>query len=85
MGSSTLNDFDIELVRLFLKNITLYPVGTEVMLNTGQRARVIQIPVDFPLRPTLEILESNGSDKNTTVGRLELLKETTVFITSIIT
>lgn len=84
MGSSTLNYFDIELVRLFLKNITLYPVGTEVMLNTGQRAQVVDIPVDFPLRPTLKILESNGNDKSGTEDQLELLKETTVFITSII-
>ncbi|PKM83845.1 MAG: hypothetical protein CVU88_00925 [Firmicutes bacterium HGW-Firmicutes-13] len=84
MGSSSLNDFDIELVRLFLKNITLYPIGTEVVLNTGQRARVVHIPVDFPLRPTLQIMEPDGLDQWIPAGRLELLKETTVFITSII-
>ena len=59
MADCTLNKLDIELVKAFLKYIILYPIGTRVLLSDGRYGRVIKIHADFPLRPTLEILEED--------------------------
>ncbi len=84
MGGSSINDFDLELTRIFVKSITLYPIGTEVMLNTGQQAKVIEVPQSFPLRPKIEIIEPGNMISDRPSPKLDLLKERTVFITKII-
>ncbi|SNR96999.1 HDIG domain-containing protein [Anaerovirgula multivorans] len=64
------------LVRKFIHNIAIYPLGTKVLLNTGEEGIVIGINKDFPLRPVVKIVEGN-------IIR-NLLVELTVFIKEII-
>jgi len=48
--------FDIRFVRAFLANITPYPAGSLVRLNTGEVAIVLENRRDLPLRPKIRIL-----------------------------
>ncbi|MBD2844899.1 HD-GYP domain-containing protein [Paenibacillus sp. IB182496] len=54
--------FDLELIRLFCKHISIYPLATTVVLNTGQ---VGVVSANDPLalhRPTIRIVtEADGS------------------------
>lgn len=84
IGDSALNRLDLEIVRVFLSSIVLYPVGTEVVLSDGRQARVVLINDGFPLRPVLEVLESNDSGDWTPAGILHLLEHPTLFIAQVI-
>lgn len=64
------------LVRKFIHNIAVYPLGTKVLLNTGEEGIVIRINKDFPLRPIVKIVEGNRTRN--------LLVELTVFIKEIV-
>jgi HD-GYP domain-containing protein (c-di-GMP phosphodiesterase class II) len=84
MGDSAQNRLDIELVKIFLNNIVLYPLGAEVILSDGRQARVVRVHQGFPLRPVLEVLEHGGSGVSVPPGVLDLLEHPTLFITKII-
>ena len=84
IGDSALNRLDLEIVRVFLSSIVLYPVGTEVILSDGRQARVILINDGFPLRPVLEVLESTDSGTRIPVGVVHLLEHPTLFIKRVV-
>ncbi len=47
--------FDPELVAAFLKRVAIYPVGTRVALNTGEKGVVIKTHKNFPTQPVIRI------------------------------
>ncbi len=48
---SMTEELDIEVMRCFLESVILYPVGTDVELNTGEWARVVENEPSAALRP----------------------------------
>ena len=44
-------ELDIEAMRCFMESVILYPVGTDVDLSNGERARVIENRPHYVLRP----------------------------------
>ena len=52
--------FDDEIVKAFLKRVAPYPVGTVVLLNTGERAVVLQNNLTWPLRPVIASLDKEA-------------------------
>lgn len=48
--------FDETYGRIFLSRISFYSPGTKVILNTGEEAIVISVPVDFPQRPLVRLI-----------------------------
>ena len=53
-------EFDPQLVEVFIKKIAVYPVGCEVVLSDGRHAVVVQNFERFPLRPLVKML-NNGA------------------------
>lgn len=47
--------FDPELVAVFLKRVAIYPVGTRVTLNTGEKGFVVETYKNFPTQPVVRI------------------------------
>ena len=45
------DDLDVSAMRSFLDSVILYPVGSTVSLNNGERARVVKNTPGYPLRP----------------------------------
>ncbi|MDW7674650.1 MAG: HD-GYP domain-containing protein [Bacillota bacterium] len=58
MASSGGQDFDPFLLQRFLESITLYPVGSVVMLNDGRIAVVIEQNRGCPARPVIRLIDS---------------------------
>ena len=56
------HQFDPEITRTFLGNIAIYPLGTLLRLNTGQKVAVVGCPKAFPTRPKVRILNPGGED-----------------------
>jgi HD-GYP domain-containing protein (c-di-GMP phosphodiesterase class II) len=52
--------FDLNLLRAFLNNAAIFPVGSLVRLNTGRTGYVVSNRVHFPLRPVVRLIEDYG-------------------------
>ncbi len=48
--------FDSVIIKLFIKSMGLYPVGSIVILNNGSIGRVKSIHQESPLRPLVELI-----------------------------
>jgi HD-GYP domain-containing protein (c-di-GMP phosphodiesterase class II) len=55
--------FDSEILKVFLKSMGIYPVGSIVILNDGSVAKVIRNHNQVPLRPIVRILVSSSGRK----------------------
>ncbi|UOF91838.1 HD-GYP domain-containing protein [Fodinisporobacter ferrooxydans] len=54
--------FDPVIVDVFVKTIAVYPIGTEVTLNTGEKAIVTGVDSTCPHRPNVRVLfDANGN------------------------
>jgi len=74
--------FDSEVLRVFIKSLGIYPIGSIVLLNDASIGRVIKIHGDAPLRPVLRLIVDKGGRKyaegDTSV--VDLLLEKSLFI-----
>ncbi len=77
--------FDPEVAKLFSTNIAVYPLGSTVRLNTGEKGVVIRIPKNYPTRPVIKVLcDSTGNLHQEEFPEVDLLKELTVFIDEVL-
>ncbi len=58
MIMSMTEELDINVMRSFLESVILYPVGTDVELSTGEKARVVENNPKYVLRPKVVGLSS---------------------------
>lgn len=63
--------FDRDLVRILLDELTLYPEGSWVELNSRQIGKVVKVNTALPLRPVVKIL--GGEEKTTDLSESSLL------------
>lgn len=80
--SQTYSDFPVELVRAFLKALSIYPIGSLIKLNTGEIALVIKVNERAIVRPTIRILLDSQGDfiPYSKIQDIDLIKDTTRFI-----
>lgn len=72
--------FDEKVVNTFLSFTAVYPAGTQVITNEGERAVVISQNVNFQDRPVIRILkDKNGNDVKDEVIK-DLVKVHNIFI-----
>ncbi|MDR9757308.1 MAG: HD-GYP domain-containing protein [Thermacetogeniaceae bacterium] len=77
--------FDPELARVFSTNIVVYPLGSLVRLNTGDKGFVVKIPKNYPTRPVVRIIKDSMQRKyRKNFPEIDLMKELTVFIEDVI-
>lgn len=62
MISGLMNRFELNLLKLFLNKLSMYPVGSYVLLSNGARARVIEANEGKMLRPSVHILDILEND-----------------------
>lgn len=76
---------DPAIVDLFLENVALYPVGTTVLLDTGEIGVVIEIYPKLPARPVIKaIVDKFGTLYRKKEKKLDLTKELTRFIVKVL-
>ncbi|MFO7820323.1 MAG: HD-GYP domain-containing protein [Halanaerobacter sp.] len=76
MISKSGTKFDTEFVRKFMKNIAIFPNGTTVKLNTGQKAIIAEQNNETPARPVIRIItdeEGNELEDYETVDLMDKL------------
>jgi HD-GYP domain-containing protein (c-di-GMP phosphodiesterase class II) len=72
--------FDQKLLSLFIKNISFYPIGSRVLLNSGETGIVIGIHRHLPFRPIVTIPNKDKGKERV----VDLSEELTLFIEKII-
>lgn len=85
MISVTMNKFDLNLLRVFLNRISMYPVGSYVELSDGSIAQVLDANNAKMLRPSLVIVrDSDGRVPRDGGNYLNLVLENQIYITKAI-
>jgi len=74
--------FDPDVLKVFIKTMGIYPIGSIVLLNNGALTRVIEVIGDAPLRPKVQVLvDEFGKVFTQEEGDvLDLLTEKSLFI-----
>ena len=59
--------FENKLIKILIERVGIYPVGSLVELNTKEKAQVIKLNSEVPLRPLVKIIcETNGEEAKET-------------------
>ncbi len=74
--------FDSEILKVFIKSLGIYPIGSIVLLNDASIGRVIKIHSDAPLRPVLRLIVDKSGRKYAEgdSSLVDLLQEKSLFI-----
>lgn len=80
MISVVMNRFDLNLLRMFLNKIAMYPVGSYVELSDGSIAQVLEANFSKMLRPGLIIVKEASGEITKKERFVNLLNDNTVYI-----
>lgn len=72
--------FDPEVVDSFVRYVTIYPVGTGVLLNTKERAIVVQANRQMPTRPLIRIVYDEMMKRKAVPREIDLSVTPDIFI-----
>jgi HD-GYP domain-containing protein (c-di-GMP phosphodiesterase class II) len=72
--------FDPEICRIFLQNMIPLLVGSNVLLNTGEKATVIRINKELLARPLIRVIFDKDGNKLATPIAKDLATDLTLFI-----
>lgn len=72
--------FSRELIKVLVKNLSAFPLGTTVRLNTGSLAVVSKVNRMFPMRPVVQLLEMKDEVLFETSTLIDLSKTPLVHI-----
>ncbi len=77
--------FDSNVLKVFIKTMGIYPIGSIVLLNDSSIGRVTIVHKDAPLRPNIKIIVDGEGNKTGQDGSfINLLKEKDLYITKAI-
>jgi HD-GYP domain-containing protein (c-di-GMP phosphodiesterase class II) len=79
--SSSKGKFPAKVVKVFLNQISFFPVGSQVKLNDRSAGRVITTNPEFPLKPTVEILYDHVGNRLKTPKIVDLSQQPLLYIT----
>lgn len=75
--------FDPELVRVFVENTAIYPIGSMVQLNSGATGVVVKNNRNLPTRPAVRLVTDPAGEDVQDI-ELDLMTNTTTFVTKVL-
>ena len=81
MTSKEINHFDQEMLDIFIRFIILYPVGSPVLLNSGEKAIVLAVNKNYPTKPIVRVLKDTSGNKLPTFVEKDLSNEEKLYVT----
>ena len=73
--------FSATLIKALLSEISVFPPGTLVRLNTGEVGRVVGVNRNHPLRPRVEIIADGKGQRLTTPKTTDLAEAPFLYVT----
>jgi HD-GYP domain-containing protein (c-di-GMP phosphodiesterase class II) len=78
------HQFDYNIVKVFIEHITTYPPGTCVLLNSGEKAIVVDVNKKYPSRPIIRMLTDRDGHGLREPVEVDLTKKNTLIISETI-
>ncbi len=76
--------FDPEILKIFVDNVAIYPLGTVVALSSGEVGVVVDMNRGHQTRPVVRIMFDRDSQKLHFIKEVDLSKYRDIFITRIL-
>jgi HD-GYP domain-containing protein (c-di-GMP phosphodiesterase class II) len=76
--------FPHHLLKALVDQLSIYPLGTTVRLNTGETGVVSQLNRQYPLRPILQVSEDSVSSHTPVSKTVDLRIETSLHIVEVV-
>ncbi len=76
--------FDADILKIFLQNVAIYPLGTVVSLSSGEVGVVVDINRGQQTRPVVRIMFDRDVQKVHFIKEVDLSKSRDIFITRIL-
>ena len=76
--------FPYHLLKALVDQLSIYPLGTTVRLNTGETGVVFQLNRQYPLRPILQVSQPAASGHAPVSKTVDLRAETSVHIVEVV-
>lgn len=73
--------FPHHLLKALIDQLSIYPLGTTVRLNTGETGIVLQLNRQYPLRPILQVFQAGHVQRSKTV---DLRADTSLHIVEVV-
>lgn len=80
LSSKTISELDLEIYKHFIKNIAIYPQGTGVLLNTGEKGIVVENSSNNPTRPKIRIIFNSEGNFHAGFKVIDLMEQLTIFV-----
>lgn len=76
-------EFPHHLLKALIDQLSIYPLGTAVRLNTGETGVVFQLNRQYPLRPILQVLQQMLSGQSPLSKTVDLRADTSLHIVEV--
>jgi HD-GYP domain-containing protein (c-di-GMP phosphodiesterase class II) len=76
--------FPYHILKALLDQLSVYPMGTIVRLNTGETGVVSQLNRQYPLRPILQVAQQAASHHGPASKTVDLRSETSLHIVEVV-
>jgi len=76
--------FDPMIVKSFIENCEIYPVGSTVILSSGETGVITSVNRQLPTRPRLKLISDNTGKAIPLADEIDLIDRPTVFIDQVI-
>ncbi|MDR2445100.1 MAG: HD-GYP domain-containing protein [Spirochaetaceae bacterium] len=73
--------FSPDMLKLFVKIMGIYPIGSGALLNDGRMAKILDVNADAPLRPVIQIIAGKNGVTLKNGEKINLLADKSLFIT----
>lgn len=74
------HSFEYKVIKILIENIGIFPIGSYVILNTKEVARVVKVNHKIPMRPVVEIIVDTYGKKVEQMKWLNLTTEPNICI-----
>ena len=82
--ASAVNKFDPVILRTFLVRMSVYPIGSIVVLNDKSMGVVISSSMQKPLRPILKLIFDSAGNRIQGTTIINLIEKTSLYITGVV-
>ena len=76
--------FPYHILKALIDQLSVYPLGTTVRLNTGETGVVSQLNRQYPLRPILQVSQQAASPHTPTSKTVDMRAETSLHIVEVV-
>jgi hypothetical protein len=73
--------FSPDMLKLFVKIMGIYPIGSGALLNDGRIAKILDVNAEVPLRPIIQVIADKDGLVLKNGEKIDLLSNKSLFIT----